>query len=42
VFADVPDAFTLSGAIIIIASGLYIFWREQMRGEPEAPPPLHP
>lgn len=42
VFADVPDAFTLSGAAIIIASGLYIFWREQMRGEPEAPPPLHP
>ena len=42
VFGDVPDAFTLSGAIIIIASGLYIFWREQMRGEPEAPPPLHP
>jgi drug/metabolite transporter (DMT)-like permease len=42
VFGDVPDAFTLSGAVIIIASGLYIFWREQMRGEPEAPPPLHP
>jgi drug/metabolite transporter (DMT)-like permease len=42
VFGDVPDAFTLSGAVIIIASGLYIFWREQMRGGPEAAPPLHP
>src|SRR5262245_31471066 len=42
VFGDVPDTFTLSGAIIIIASGLYIFWREQMRGAPEAPPPMHP
>ena len=42
VFGDVPDAFTLSGAFIIIASGLYIFWREQTRGEPEQPPPLHP
>jgi drug/metabolite transporter (DMT)-like permease len=33
VFGDLPDAFTLSGAAIIIAAGLYIFWREEMRGE---------
>jgi drug/metabolite transporter (DMT)-like permease len=42
VFADVPDVFTLSGAMIIIAAGLYIFWREQIQGEPAATPPLHP
>ena len=29
VFGDVPDALTLAGAAIIIAAGLYIFWREQ-------------
>ena len=42
VFGDVPDAFTLSGAAIIVAAGLYILWREQivMRREPVlAPPP---
>jgi drug/metabolite transporter (DMT)-like permease len=31
VFGDVPDAFTLTGSFIIIAAGLYIFWREQVR-----------
>ena len=30
VFGDVPDAFTLSGAAIIVAAGLYILWREQI------------
>jgi drug/metabolite transporter (DMT)-like permease len=42
VFGDVPDAFTLGGAAIIIAAGLYILWREQIVGAPEpvlAPPP---
>jgi drug/metabolite transporter (DMT)-like permease len=29
VFGDVPDLLTLAGAAIIIAAGLYIFWREQ-------------
>lgn len=29
VFGDVPDLFTLAGAAIIIAAGLYIFWLEQ-------------
>jgi drug/metabolite transporter (DMT)-like permease len=29
VFGDVPDALTLVGAGVIIAAGLYIFWREQ-------------
>lgn len=30
VFGDVPDAYLISGAIIIMAAGLYIFWREQV------------
>ena len=41
-FGDLPDAFTLSGAGIIVAAGLYIFWREEMRGGGERAPPLHP
>jgi len=42
VFGDVPDLFTLAGAAIIIAAGLYIFWREQVQGRPESTSPLHP
>jgi drug/metabolite transporter (DMT)-like permease len=42
VFGDVPDLFTLAGAAIIIAAGLYIFWREQLRGRSESTSPLHP
>ena len=42
VFGDVPDIYTLTGAAIIIAAGLYILWREQIvtRREPivAAPP----
>jgi drug/metabolite transporter (DMT)-like permease len=30
-FGHVPDAWTLAGAAIIIASGLYIAWRERVR-----------
>jgi drug/metabolite transporter (DMT)-like permease len=41
VFGDVPDLFTLAGAAIIIAAGLYIFWREQVRVRPEAASSLH-
>lgn len=29
VFGDIPDLATLAGATIIIAAGLFIFWREQ-------------
>ena len=39
VFNDVPDLFTLAGAAIIIAAGLYIFWREQV--PPQAASSLH-
>jgi drug/metabolite transporter (DMT)-like permease len=31
VFGDVPDAYTLIGAAIVIASGLYIFHRERIQ-----------
>ena len=42
VFGDVPDRYTLLGGGIIIAAGLYIFWREQVVGRRDpafAPPP---
>ncbi|MGZ3291464.1 MAG: EamA family transporter [Xanthobacteraceae bacterium] len=42
VFGDVPDAWTLAGAAIIVTAGLYIFWREQIVAPREpalAPPP---
>jgi drug/metabolite transporter (DMT)-like permease len=42
VFGDVPDPLTLCGAAVIIAAGLYIFWREQVRGERDASPEVHP
>jgi drug/metabolite transporter (DMT)-like permease len=40
-FGEVPDIFTLAGAAIIVAAGLYIFWREQVttRETSFAPPP---
>ncbi|WP_299653250.1 DMT family transporter [uncultured Tateyamaria sp.] len=36
VFNERPDALTLLGATIIIASGLYTLWREQIRKTPAA------
>ena len=42
VFGDMPDLFTLTGAAIIIAAGLYIFWREQVPSRQKAPSQLHP
>ena len=40
VFGDVPDGFTIGGAAVIIAAGLYILWREQIvaRREPVLAP----
>jgi drug/metabolite transporter (DMT)-like permease len=41
VFGDVPKVQTVIGAAIIIAAGLFIFFREQqigVRSEPEMPP----
>ncbi len=42
VFGDVPDAFTLIGAAIIIGAGLYIFWRERTHGLDDLAPTPHP
>lgn len=41
VFGDVPTLWTLSGAAIVIASGLYLLHRERVRARvaPEAPTP---
>jgi len=38
-FGELPDAYTIAGAAIIVAAGLYIFWREQVaaRKAPAAP-----
>jgi drug/metabolite transporter (DMT)-like permease len=29
-FAELPDIYTVAGAMIIVAAGLYIFWRERV------------
>jgi drug/metabolite transporter (DMT)-like permease len=42
VFGDVPDPLMLVGGAVIIAAGLYIFWREQMQARPEGAPTVHP
>jgi drug/metabolite transporter (DMT)-like permease len=40
-FGDLPDRWTLIGAILLAASGLYVLYRErQLRGD--APPPAGP
>jgi hypothetical protein len=33
-----PDGWTLAGAGIIIASGLYVWWREQVRARRRGAP----
>ena len=35
-FGELPDAYTLVGAAIIVAAGLYIFWREQLQAREAA------
>jgi drug/metabolite transporter (DMT)-like permease len=42
VFGDAPDMLTLSGALVIVMAGLYIFWREQVRGQDDVSPPVYP
>ncbi len=37
VWGDLPDAITLAGAAIIVASGLYIFYRETRKPAPAQP-----
>jgi drug/metabolite transporter (DMT)-like permease len=36
VFGDVPDAMMVTGASIIVLSGLYAFYRERVRERPVA------
>ncbi|HYG91100.1 MAG TPA: DMT family transporter [Azospirillum sp.] len=36
VFGEVPSAFTIAGAAVIVASGLYILYREQVRARSAA------
>ncbi len=36
VFGDVPDAMMVTGASIIVLSGLYAFYRERKRHRPVA------
>jgi drug/metabolite transporter (DMT)-like permease len=31
VFGEVPDAWTVAGALVIVGSGLYVWWRERRR-----------
>jgi drug/metabolite transporter (DMT)-like permease len=39
VFGDVPDHPTLWGAAVVIASGLYLLWRERIvQGQPKSLP----
>ena len=33
VFGDVPGIWTLTGAVVIVASGLFIWYRERVRGK---------
>jgi S-adenosylmethionine uptake transporter len=35
-FGDIPDAWVISGSAVIIGSGLYILWRETVRGRTKA------
>ncbi len=39
-FGDLPDAIMLVGAAIVVASGLYILYRETRRGHDPAPPAM--
>ncbi len=34
IFGDWPDQWTIAGSAIIIASGIYVWWRERVRAQP--------
>ncbi len=36
VFGDLPDAWTLAGAVVVVASGIYLFHRERVTAKSEA------
>ena len=37
-FSELPDVYTVVGAVIIVAAGLYIFWREQVKAREAVAP----
>lgn len=37
-FAELPDIYTVGGAAIIVAAGLYIFWRERIKAQEAVAP----
>src|SRR5262249_60276816 len=37
VFADVPNHWTLAGAVVVVASGLYMLYRERLVGPRSRP-----
>ncbi|MGB9364804.1 MAG: DMT family transporter [Xanthobacteraceae bacterium] len=37
-FAELPDIYTVAGAVIIVVAGLYIFWREQVKAREAVAP----
>jgi drug/metabolite transporter (DMT)-like permease len=40
VFDNLPDLWTIAGAAIVVASGLYTIYRERVRGARRPPPDL--
>jgi drug/metabolite transporter (DMT)-like permease len=39
IWGDVPTPHLLAGAAVVVASGLYILWRETLRRRRVRPPP---
>ena len=43
IFGDLPDVYVITGSALVVASGLYILWRERVRGRQaravRTPPP---
>jgi len=37
-FAELPDAYTVLGAAVIVGAGLYIFWRERVKAQEAVAP----
>lgn len=42
VFGDLPDAWTLVGAAVVVGAGLFTLWREQRLRRPSRPVPASP
>jgi len=36
IWGDLPDSGVMTGAMVVIASGLYIYWRERRRAMADA------